>query len=373
MDQLKLTFGNFIILGLQDTKLNDTDKKLLEEYQPSGIILFARNFSQKKRYNEWINDLAILLEEIYKSSSREKLLITIDHEGGNIVRTPPPITRFPYAAFYGDRAYDIGKATASELISLGINTSYAPVADIDSNPLNPVIGKRAFGTAPEETALYAADYYRGLSSEGVLGCAKHFPGHGDTNQDSHFELPRLDLTLDELRIRELIPFQRLIECQIEMIMTAHILFPKIDPSNPATLSKLLLTDLLRNELGYEGIIVADDISMLAVNTIFEYERGIVRSFQAGCDMFIVPINPLGKKRAAGSILERDDDGIYLKNLEKIAKEFYEAIQQEEIDKSKYESSIQRIEKILDKTQKLTPKMLEIQKLIDAYRLGLELR
>lgn len=283
-------FGNHLILGISGTTLSDEDKLALSELQPIGVIFFAKNFLDGSPYEIWLQAFKELIDQIREYSERDSMFMTLDHEGGRVVRTPLPITRFPYAYLLRSHAREVAKATATELKSLGINVSWAPDADIYSNPQNPVIGPRSFGITPDTAAQAARDYYLGLQESGILGSGKHFPGHGDTSKDSHLELPVLDLTIEDLRNRELIPFKALIEAQIPLIMTAHILFPKIDPDVPATLSQTILNGILRQELGFEGVVVSDDLDMKAISDIFIQPGTVARSINAGCDLFIVSRN-----------------------------------------------------------------------------------
>lgn len=325
------SFGNHLILGVSGTTLSDDDKRALSELRPVGVIFFAKNFLDGTPYEVWLESYKQLVDEIRKYTGRDLMFITLDHEGGKVVRTPLPITRFPYSFVLRSHSREVAKATAIELKSLGINLSWSPVADIFSHPHNPVIGSRAFGNTPETAAKIACEYYLGLKESGVLGCAKHFPGHGDTSQDSHLELPILNLTAEDLRNRELIPFKALIEAQIPLIMTAHILFPKIDADVPATLSQAILKNLLREELGFEGIVVSDDLDMKAISDMFTQSGTVARSLNAGCDLFIISRN------INSSSIER---------TYQIAEDFAESLSNGSLNESVVEAARKRIEKLL---------------------------
>ncbi|MBE9005554.1 beta-N-acetylhexosaminidase [Fortiea sp. LEGE XX443] len=283
-------FGNYLILGISGTTLSDDDKRALSELKPVGVIFFGKNFVDGVPYQDWLASFKELIDQIRQYAERDSMFMTLDHEGGRVVRTPLPITRFPYASVLRSHTREVAKATATELKSLGINVSWSPVADIYSNPHNPVIGARAFGNTPETAVDGALEYYLGLRESGILGCAKHFPGHGDTSTDSHVELPVLNLTLQDLRNRELIPFKALIDAQVPLIMTTHILFPKIDPDVPATISQIILKNILREELGFEGVVVSDDLDMKAISDMFTQSGTVARAFHAGCDLFILSRN-----------------------------------------------------------------------------------
>ncbi|MEH1920496.1 beta-N-acetylhexosaminidase [Nostoc sp.] len=324
-------FGNHLILGISGTTLSDDDKRALNELKPIGAIFFAKNFLDGTPYQVWLESFKDLNRQIREYTERDSIFITLDHEGGRVIRTPLPITRFPHALLLRSHAYEVAKATAVELKSLGINLSWAPVADIFSHPDNPVIGSRAFGNTPETATQGARDYYLGLRDSGILGCAKHFPGHGDTSKDSHIELPILNLTLEDLRLRELIPFKALIEVQIPLIMTVHILFPRIDADVPATLSQAILKTILREELGFEGVVVSDDLDMKAISDMFMKAGTVAQSLNAGCDLFIVSRN------INSSSLER---------TYRIAEDFADSLSNGSLDEAVVEAARERIEKLL---------------------------
>ena len=178
-------FGNHLIVGVSGTVLTDEDKRILSTIKPVGVCFFAKNFRDGEPYEIWLETYKKLHQEIREYTERESMFISIDHEGGRVIRPPLPITRFPYSYVCRKRAKEVASAMAIELKSLGINVSWAPVADIFSNPNNPIIGPRSFDTTPETAAEYAREYFLGLKESGITACAKHFPGHGDTNSDSH--------------------------------------------------------------------------------------------------------------------------------------------------------------------------------------------
>ncbi|MBD2270183.1 beta-N-acetylhexosaminidase [Anabaena sp. FACHB-1391] len=349
------SFGNHLILGISGTTLNDDDKRVLNELKPIGVIFFGKNFLDGVPYTIWLENFKNLIDEIRQYTERDFMFTTLDHEGGRVVRTPLPITRFPHAYLLQSHAFEVAKATARELKSLGINLSWSPVADIFSNPQNPIIGPRAFGITPEKTSQCVREYYRGLREEGILGCAKHFPGHGDTSTDSHLELPILNLSWEDLRNRELIPFQTLIQAQIPLIMTAHILFPQIDPQVPATLSKIILNDILREELGFQGVIVSDDLDMKAVSEMFMKTGTVARAFDAGCDLFIVSRN------INSSSLER---------TYKIAEDFSASLNNGSLDIAVVEAARERVENLLRVTPQYPVSTLDKETLMKNAELAI---
>ena len=280
--------GHHFLIGLRPTtELHERDRALLQDLRPAGIILFKSNFLHNEPYERWLASHERLLADVRAAIGRERIFIAIDHEGGRVCRTPSPITRFAYAQRWAASAGAVGRAMGIELASLGVNLNFAPVLDIHSNPANPVIGARSFGNTGEQVSLAGLAFMRAMQREHVLACGKHFPGHGDTDTDSHRELPVLNQDLAGLRARELQPFRAAIEAGIPMIMTSHLLLPKLDPVEPVTLSRWFGQDLLRGELGFRGVVVSDDIGMHAVSRMFVDPTAAVRLMLAGTDLMVV--------------------------------------------------------------------------------------
>jgi beta-N-acetylhexosaminidase len=319
-------FGKKILVEVASTQISDDEKRLLQSLQPNAIMLRKRNFLQDVDYEIWLGAYKKLIDQFREILPKE-LIISIDHEGGRVIRPPDPITKFPYAARWGKSVSEVAAAMAVELKSLAINVNFAPVADIHSNPDNPVINERAFGTTTASASTAAVEFARTLNANGIIPCAKHFPGHGDTKTDSHFGIPVVDLSIEELRQRELKPFQALIDDGIEMVMTAHILFPKIDPDNTATLSKAILNDLLREEMGFKGVIIADALGMGAISKNISEKESIAKAVNAGLDIFL----------AAG-------DNINLNDAIRMAELMEEALNNGEIEEETIHKSAERIDK-----------------------------
>ncbi|MET9882540.1 glycoside hydrolase family 3 protein [Streptomyces sp. NPDC006430] len=250
----------------------------------TAVGLFGRNIASP-------DQLAALTAQL--RAEREDVLVAIDEEGGDVTRLEVRGgSSFPGNLALGavddtaltrDVAHELGR----RLADCGVNLNWAPSADVNSNPDNPVIGVRSFGADTHLAARHTAAYVEGLQSAGVAACTKHFPGHGDTNVDSHHALPRIDVDLDTLQARELIPFKAAIEAGTKAVMSAHILVPALDPTRPATLSPQILTALLRKELGYEGLIVTDGMEMNAIAGTYGIERGSVLAIAAGADAICV--------------------------------------------------------------------------------------
>jgi beta-N-acetylhexosaminidase len=282
------SFGHRFLLGLQQSyTLTDHDKRLLSLLQPAGVVLFRANFMADAPYDAWLSAHAKLIADVREYIGRDEIIIAIDHEGGGVLRPPAPITPFAYAREWPGQAAAVGRAMAVELKGLGFNVNFAPVLDVNSNPANPVIGPRAFGTRPEDVTGPARQFLDALQAEGVLGCPKHFPGHGDAGIDSHYALPVIDVDPETFRNRELAPFRQFTDAKTRMIMTAHIVVPQIDPATPATMSRIILNDILRQELGFKGVIVTDDLGMRAISDKLKEPGTTVSIVNAGADLFCI--------------------------------------------------------------------------------------
>lgn len=275
--------GKNFIVGLPGSKLSQEDAKILSDLQPSGIILFKHNIADTRN---WQAELKSLIADARTAIGRSKIIISIDHEGGKVHRLKSPTTHFPQARDYAKDASNVGSQMALELSELGFNLNFAPVLDIHSEEENPIIGNRAFGISANEVISSSLAFANALEKNKVLSCGKHFPGHGATKTDSHHELPILDISRDELFKRELEPFKAYIKNGGQLIMTAHILFPEIDPDLPATLSKKVLEGILREELGFKGCVVTDDLEMKALSSYPRKEIGKM-ALDAGADLLLV--------------------------------------------------------------------------------------
>ncbi|WSQ11745.1 glycoside hydrolase family 3 protein [Streptomyces sp. NBC_01231] len=250
----------------------------------ASVGLFGRNIAS-------LDQLAALTAQL--RAERDDVLVAIDEEGGDVTRLEVRTgSSFPGNHALGavddvELTREVALELGRRLAACGVNFNWAPSADVNSNPGNPVIGVRSFGAAPDLVARHTAAYVTGLQSAGVAACTKHFPGHGDTAIDSHHALPRIDADVSVLHDRELTPFRAAIAAGTRAVMTAHILVPALDPERPATLSRRVLTDLLRGELGYDGLIVTDGMEMQAIAGTYGIERGSVLALAAGVDAICV--------------------------------------------------------------------------------------
>ncbi len=275
--------GDVILTGIPGPYLDTDTRRVLDRLRPSGVILFRRNV-------ENVGQLRRLVDDLHALPWRP--LVSIDHEGGRVQRLDAPFTHFPPAAWIAvtgdaDLARAAGRAMGIELASVGIDVDFAPVLDVDSNPANPIIGDRAFSRSPEEVGRLGVAFLDGLRSAGVLPCGKHFPGHGDTDRDSHAELPVVRRGRGDLAAVELPPFRAAIAANVEMLMTAHVMYPALDERNPATLSRPILQDLLRGELGFRGVVVSDDLEMRAISGRQAIPDAALASLRAGVDWLLV--------------------------------------------------------------------------------------
>ncbi|MBL8604516.1 MAG: beta-N-acetylhexosaminidase [Myxococcales bacterium] len=278
----------------------------LREGRLAGLILFRRNLGPI----EHLLGVTRALSEAHPADLPPPL-VAVDQEGGRVARLGAPVVKLPPMRHLGqhdDLALTERAAAVlgAELSALGFNLDFAPVCDVDSNPANPVIGDRAFSADPARVARHAAAFARGLQSQGVAGCAKHFPGHGDTSADSHLELPVLGHDLARLEAVELPPFRALFEAGVASVMTAHVQFDALDPTVPATLSKRVISGLLRAELAAgrdDLVIVSDDLLMNAVSARFSVAEAAVRSVSAGCDLVLVCTTPEAAEEARRALSE----------------------------------------------------------------------
>jgi beta-N-acetylhexosaminidase len=262
--------------------------------------LFARNLCVDAGECD-LDHLVALCHELHGLGAQagSPLLLSVDQEGGTVQRIKSPATVWPPMLSLeklGDKraievATAVGRAIGKELYALGFDIDFAPVLDVHTNEQNPIIGRRAFSTAPERVAERAVAFAKGMQEAGVLPCGKHFPGHGDTDTDSHLALPRLSHERERLDEIELVPFRAAISAGVPLIMTAHIVFAAIEDKLPATLSRKVLMELLRGELGYRGLIVSDDLDMKAIALHYGAGDAAVRAIEAGCDVLLLCKDP----------------------------------------------------------------------------------
>lgn len=276
-------FGQLLITGIKGTSLEPAEIEFIRDEKIGGIILFAHNFEDPAQLAELVNLIQKLRDEY-------PLFISVDQEGGRIMRFKKHFTQFPsmmdLASLNSPKlVYEAHEVLAKELAACGINLSYSPCCDILTNPENGVIGDRAYGKDAETVEKYISAAIRGLQTNKVLACAKHFPGHGDTLKDSHFDLPLVKTSLHELQNRELIPFIKASKSRVEMIMMAHLQVDAIDEKLPTSLSHKAY-EFLRSETKFTKIVITDDMQMKAIADKFTTEEAAIMAMNAGADMLI---------------------------------------------------------------------------------------
>lgn len=298
-DARRLAAG-LLCVGFPGPQLDEPTRSLLRG-GAAGVILFTRNW-------EDCAQIRALAADVTAAAGR-RVIVAVDHEGGRVQRfRGPGFTDLPPMRLVGaggdpSMAEAMGATAARELRAVGITLDFAPVLDVDSNPANPVIGDRSFGRAPEVVAAMGAAFVRGLQGGGVAGCGKHFPGHGDTEQDSHLDLPRLPHDAERLRRVELPPFRAAIQAGVASIMTAHVVFQAVDPDVPATMSRRVLQDILRGELGFRGAIVSDDLEMKAIADRMDLGEAALRAVEAGVDLLLCCHEAARQERIVAALAE----------------------------------------------------------------------
>ena len=287
MTALGRAVGQLLTVGFDGPALPDELARRIAASEVGGVMLFRPNIEAPAQVASVVSAIRAAAP-----SGVPGCLVAVDQEGGLVQRLRAPLTIWPDMLSVGAaadpaRTERVGRAVGEELAALGIGWNFAPVLDVHTNPQNPVIGNRAFGTTPAVVATHALAFWRGLRASGVLGCGKHFPGHGDTRTDSHLDLPVVNHPIERLRRIELAPFAAAARAGLDSIMTAHVLYPALDPDWPATLSRRILTDLLRGELGFTGVIVSDDLGMKAVADRHPIDELAVGAVAAGADVLLI--------------------------------------------------------------------------------------
>ena len=320
MSPLHRRIGRLAIVGFDGLVVPPELRSLAREFDLGGIILFARNVDEPAQ-------VADIARETAEMARGLPLWVSVDQEGGRVARLRRPFTEWPPMVTLG-RSGDAGladrfaRALAREVHAVGISLDYTPVLDVRTNPANEVIGDRALDTRAEEVARLGAVIVRALQEEGVAACGKHFPGHGDTTADSHHELPLVEHPPDRLRAVEYLPFRAAIEAEVAAVMTAHVLVPALDADRPATLSHRIITGVLREELGFQGVVFSDDLEMKAIANSYAVGTAAIEAVAAGCD---------------GLLLCGSDHGVQAAALEAIV----HAVESEVIPRTRIDDAMQR--------------------------------
>lgn len=329
--------------GQDHTVLSEEVANIIDKYDLGGVILFAENVKETAQTTKLVHDLQ---EVVKKDESNDiPLLITVDQEGGIVTRlgtgTNLPGNMALGATRSSQYAYNAGKIIGSELNSLGINVNFAPVLDVNNNPANPVIGVRSISSDPSLVGELGSSIISGIQDQGVSATAKHFPGHGDTATDSHYGLPVVNKSLEELDKTELAPFKTAINQGIDMIMTGHIGLPQIedevvsssqgDFALPSTLSDDVITGVLREHLGYDGVVITDALNMKAISENFSESEAVIKTINAGVDIALMP-----------TILRSEAD---VHKLETILNDVVNAVNSGEISMDRIDESVKRVLKL----------------------------
>lgn len=337
--------GQLVIVGMDGYENNDNSRQLIEQYKVGGFIFFSTNVEGPAQLLKLVNSLKTV-----NVINKSPLFFSIDEEGGRVTRIPKEILNLPTNKSIGkinnsDFSYKVGGLLGEKLRLFGLNMDFAPVLDINSNPQNPVIGDRAFGKEADIVSKLGVQTMMGIQSKNIIPVVKHFPGHGDTSVDSHIGLPRVENDLQRLESFELIPFAEAINKGADAVMVAHIMLPKIDPENPSSFSKAIITDILRTSLKFDGVVITDDMTMGAISNNYDIGDAAVKSINAGTDIVLVchyfekevsVINSLRKAVTDGVISEeRIDQSVYriltLKNKYSLNNEIIDNVDVKEIN------------------------------------------
>jgi len=309
--------GQLVVGGFEGENLSPRMAAALRSNKRGGVILFKRNLPS-------VDHARALCAEILDASPRDlPPFIGIDEEGGRVSRLQSPVVRLPpmrRLAATGDAALlnRAGELLGRQLAALGFNLDFAPVLDVDTNPQNPVIGDRSFGATAELVCMGAMAFWQGMSGH-ILGCGKHFPGHGDTSVDSHLGLPTIEHPRQRLNDVELLPFVAAARANIDAMMSAHIVVKALDPSTPATLSRAICTDLLRQTVGFQGVLFSDDLEMRAVADLHPIEETAVMAVEAGCDALLICKSEELQERAHAALVRKAErDKAFLRRCSEAA-------------------------------------------------------
>lgn len=279
--------GQLVISGFKGDTVSEELKELIEKYHIGGVILFSANIKDSNQLIELTNSI----KDTNSISGSIPIFISVDQEGGRVSRLPKDIEKFPSAANIGmsgneNYNYKVGNTLGQVIKSFGFNLDFAPVLDVASNPKNKVIGDRAFGDNEDLVCRMGLQFMNGLKDSNIISVVKHFPGHGDTKEDSHYEIPYLNHDRERLDAIEFMPFKKAIESGADGIMVSHIVLKKIDDKSPATMSKTVVTGILRKEFSYDGVVFTDDINMGAIAKNYLLRDAVIRTIDAGVDVIV---------------------------------------------------------------------------------------
>lgn len=320
---LREKIGQLVMVGVSGTQADEHITSLLETYKVGGVILYGKNVESVPQLSQLLNDL----KATNAAQSGIPLFLSVDEEGGRVSRLPKGIEKLPSAKTIGDTgdpavARAAGEGVAGQLLAFGYNLDFAPDLDAPIDFSKGVIGDRAFGDDPQLVAQMGTALLTGMQETGVIACVKHFPGHGNTVDDSHQVTPVIPSTVEELENLDLIPFQRAVDSGVDMVMAAHLLVPALDPNNTASTSTKILTGLLREKMGFQGIIITDEMSMKGITSKYTVPDGAMLAIEAGADIALVA-------------MEYQDQVDTLEGL-------YQAVQEGRLPESRVDVSVLRI-------------------------------
>ncbi|WP_156520748.1 glycoside hydrolase family 3 protein [Oceanobacillus sp. Castelsardo] len=304
---LEEKIGQMMVVGFQSTDVDSHIKKMIETYHVGGIILYDRNMTNPKQVKTLNQDLQTLARD---SSNGIPLIISVDQEGGDIVRMPDHVSNIPSQKELGkkgneDEVYSVAKQNAKELSSMGFNVNYAPVLDLSSTD------SRSFGEDPEQAYQFGKQVITGFADSSVVGALKHFPGHGRSDVDPHFDSSSVDAEKGDLENTDIYPFKKMIE-EVDQsnyfVMVTHFIYPAYDKKLPASVSPTIIRDLLREELGFDGIVVTDDLEMGAVAKLYSYEELGYKAVNAGADLLLVCHTLESQEKVYNGILQAVQNG-----------------------------------------------------------------
>lgn len=296
--------GQLVMIGISGKTLTSEEKKFIVKNNISGVTLFSRNVESPQQVRQLCVELQALRHQM---PDKAPLFIAIDMEGGRVARLKEPFTIWPPMKKLGDLdnptvSFHFTNKMGAELKAVGINLDFSPCLDVFTNPKNTVIGDRAISTDPEIVAKHASALIRGFIKADVIACAKHFPGHGNTLIDSHEDLPVEMADKKHLDQVELVPFKRAFRSRVDLIMTAHMKYPKIDPDWPVTLSEIFLKNILRDECRYRGLVITDDLDMKALAKHYDPTLIPVRALKAGADILLYCNEPESPPKAIEAVI-----------------------------------------------------------------------
>ncbi|QTD41335.1 beta-N-acetylhexosaminidase [Sporosarcina sp. Te-1] len=279
--------GQLFIFGFEGKQFSPELKELIQQHHIGGLILLGKNVSTTENIVSVLN-----AAKATNKHNQIPLFLSVDEEGGRVSRLPKGIRKLPTAEKVGkqnDRQlnYRTGEYLAELLHAFGYNMNYAPVMDVQSNPANPVIGDRAYATNARTVADLGIETMNGMKDNGMIPVIKHFPGHGDTSVDSHESLPVVDKGMEELVRTELVPFQQAIDAGADVVMVSHVVYPALDPKWPASMSGRIINDLLRDQMGFQGVVITDDLTMGAITNDHSVSKAALQSFLAGSDLLLI--------------------------------------------------------------------------------------